>query len=74
MRLAWRSFQTASRSLSVGLGLLVDFYFPPSEPHTSIVLFLMREIDRDVLPLRVALEHAFKRKLAADTAFFVAAI
>jgi hypothetical protein len=26
----------------------------------------MRQVDRDVLPLRVALEHAFEGELAAD--------
>src|SRR5262249_29351431 len=36
--------------------------------------FLMRQVDRDVLPLRVALEHAFERELAADAAFFVTAV
>ena len=34
----------------------------------------MRQVDRDVLPLRVALEHPFERELAADAAFFVATI
>src|SRR5947208_3307789 len=34
----------------------------------------MRQVDRDVLPLRVALEHAFEGELAADTAFFVTAV
>src|SRR5437867_3016115 len=36
--------------------------------------FLMRQVDRDVLPLRVALEHAFEGELAADAAFFVTAV
>src|SRR5262249_10409959 len=35
--------------------------------------FLMRQVDRDVLPMRVALEHAFQGELAADAAFFVTA-
>src|SRR5437870_13493794 len=34
----------------------------------------MRQVDRDVLPLRVALEHAFEGELAADAAFFVTAV
>jgi hypothetical protein len=34
----------------------------------------MRQVDRDVLPLRVALKHTFEGELAADAAFFVAAI
>ena len=34
----------------------------------------MHQIDRDVLPLRVALQHALERKLTTDTAFFVAAV
>src|SRR5262249_56696634 len=34
----------------------------------------MRQVDRDVLPLGVALEHAFERELAADAAFFVTAV
>src|SRR5262249_19336892 len=34
----------------------------------------MGQVDCDVLPLRVALEHAFKRELAANTAFFVATV
>src|SRR5262245_16204178 len=34
----------------------------------------MRQVDRDVLPLRVAVEHPFERELAADAAFFVATI
>src|SRR5438067_10026499 len=34
----------------------------------------MRQADRDVLPLRVALEHAFEGELAADAAFFVTAV
>ena len=34
----------------------------------------MRQVDRHVLPLRVALEHAFEGELAADTAFFVTAV
>ncbi len=34
----------------------------------------MRQVDRDILPLRVALQHAFEREFAADAAFFVAAI
>src|SRR5262245_14017499 len=29
----------------------------------------MRQVDRDVLPLRVALEHAFEGELTADAAF-----
>src|SRR5215469_14605652 len=36
--------------------------------------FLMRQVDRDVLPLRVALEHAFEGELTADAAFFVTAV
>jgi hypothetical protein len=36
--------------------------------------FLMRPVDCDVLPLRVALEHAFEGELATNTAFFLAAI
>ena len=36
--------------------------------------FLMRQVDRDVLPLRVTLQHAFEREFAADAAFFVAAV
>ena len=36
--------------------------------------FLMRQVDRDVLPLRVALEHAFEGELAADAAFFITAV
>src|SRR5262249_60786748 len=35
---------------------------------------LMRQVDRDVLPLRVALKHAFEGELAADAAFFVIAV
>jgi hypothetical protein len=27
--------------------------------------FLMRQVDRDVLPLRVTLQHAFEREFAA---------
>ena len=38
------------------------------------VLFLPRQIDRDILPLRVALEHAFEGELAADAALLVAAV
>jgi len=38
------------------------------------VLSLPHQIDCDVLPLRVALEHAFEGELAADAAFFVAAV
>ena len=34
----------------------------------------MHQVDRDVLPLRVALEHAFEGELAADAAFFVTAV
>ena len=34
----------------------------------------MHQIDRDILPLRVALEHAFEGELAADAAFFVTAV
>src|SRR5262245_9156856 len=34
----------------------------------------MRQVDRDVLSLRVALEHAFEGELAADAAFFVTAV
>ena len=34
----------------------------------------MRQVDRDVLPLRVALEHTFGGELAADAAFFVTAV
>src|SRR5262249_26405116 len=34
----------------------------------------MRQVDCDVLPLRVALQHALERKLTADAAFFVAAV
>src|SRR5215510_13063033 len=34
----------------------------------------MRQIDRDVLPMRVALEHAFEGELAADATFFVTAV
>src|SRR5947208_16507286 len=34
----------------------------------------MRQVDRDVLPLRVALEQAFEGELAADAAFFVTAV
>src|SRR5438034_11022667 len=34
----------------------------------------MRQVDRDVLPLRVVLEHAFEGELAADAAFFVTAV
>ena len=34
----------------------------------------MRQVDRDVLPLRVALEHSFERELTADAAFFVATV
>src|SRR6516164_2184991 len=37
-------------------------------------VFLMRQVDRDVLPLRVALEHAFEGELTADAAFFVTAV
>src|SRR6516164_7142762 len=36
--------------------------------------FLMRQVDRDVLPLRVTLQHAFEQEFAADAAFFVAAV
>src|SRR6516164_8763333 len=39
-----------------------------------MTLFLVRQVDRDVLPLRVALQHALERKLTTDTAFFVAAV
>src|SRR6516164_7838904 len=39
-----------------------------------MTLFLVRQVDRDILPLRVALQHALERKLTADTAFFVAAV
>src|SRR6516164_264496 len=35
---------------------------------------LMRQVDCDVLPLRVALQHALERKLAANTAFLVATV
>ena len=35
---------------------------------------LMRQIDGDVLALRVAVEHSFERELAADAALFVAAV
>src|SRR5262252_1506432 len=43
--------------------------------HSSRQLsFLMRQVDRDVLPMRVALEHAFQGELAADAAFFVTAV
>jgi hypothetical protein len=34
----------------------------------------MRQVDRDVLPLRVALEHTFEGELAADAAFLVTAV
>jgi hypothetical protein len=34
----------------------------------------MRQVDCDVLPLRVALEHPFERELATDAAFFVTAV
>ena len=34
----------------------------------------MRQVDRDVLPLRIALKHTFEGELAADTTFFVAAV
>src|SRR5262245_11472069 len=34
----------------------------------------MRQVDRDLLSLRVAIEHPFERELAADAAFFVATI
>ena len=34
----------------------------------------MGQVDCDVLPLRVALKHAFKRELAANTAFLVATV
>src|SRR6516162_220805 len=36
--------------------------------------FLVRQVDRDVLPLRVALEHPFERKLTADATFFIATV
>jgi len=36
--------------------------------------FLMRQVDCDVLPVRVTLQHAFEREFAADTAFFVATV
>jgi hypothetical protein len=39
-----------------------------------MALFLMGQVDRDVLPLRVALQHTFEGELAADAAFFVAAV
>jgi hypothetical protein len=31
----------------------------------------MRQVDRDILPLRVTLQHPFEREFAADAAFFV---
>src|SRR5262249_40065308 len=34
----------------------------------------MRQVDCDVLPLRVALQHALERNLTTDTAFFVATV
>jgi len=34
----------------------------------------VRQVDRDVLPLRVALQHAFEGKLAADAAFLIATV
>src|SRR6516225_2646583 len=43
-------------------------------PFAAQPLFLMRQVDRDVLPLRVTLQHAVERELAADAAFFVAAV
>jgi hypothetical protein len=32
----------------------------------------MRQVDRDVLPLRVTLQHAFEREFAADAAWALA--
>src|SRR5205823_8909440 len=46
----------------------------PPAGRAAYAVFLMRQVDRGVLPLRVALEHAFQRELAADAAFFVTAV
>jgi len=39
-----------------------------------IALFSMRQVDRDILSLRVALQHALERELATNTAFLVATV
>jgi hypothetical protein len=58
---------TAAVSVSINRRLVQAFERSPLGSPESW-LFLVRQVDRDVLPLRVALQHALERELAADPA------
>src|SRR5262249_62080923 len=44
------------------------------EPMDESRFFLVRQVDRDILSLRVVFQHALERKLAPNAAFFVATV
>jgi hypothetical protein len=55
-------------------GFPISFHPAAIESHGWIPLFLMRQVDCDVLSLRVALQHTLERELAANTAFLIATV